>query len=67
MEARIFKASHLAYIEPRWYGSQISADFQQNVISPKHDTSGRFLLVIFLKEQRGEDDMQRDNLLAGKR
>ena len=31
--------------------SRISADCQQNLLSPKHDTSGRFLLVNFLKEQ----------------
>ena len=24
-----FKANHLAYIEPSWYGSRISADCQQ--------------------------------------
>ena len=42
----VLKANYLAYIEPRWKGSQIFADSQQNLISPKHDYSGRFLLVI---------------------
>ena len=50
------KASHVAYIEPRWYGSRISAHCQQSLISPKHGSNGRFLLVIFLKEQKREDD-----------
>ena len=45
-------ANHLAYIEPRWYRSQISADSQQNLISTKHDSSGTFLLVIFLKNRK---------------
>ena len=53
------KANHSAYIDPRWYGSRISTDCQQNLLSPKHDTSGRFLLVNFLKEQKREDDTQR--------
>ena len=48
------KVNHLAYIEPRWYGSQISADCQQNLFSTKHDTSGRFLPVTFLEEQKTE-------------
>ena len=41
------------------YGSRIATDSQQNVISPKHDTSEIFLLVNFLKEQKSEDDTQR--------
>ena len=45
----IIKTNHLEYIELRWYGNQISADWQQNLLSLKHDTSGRYLLVIFLK------------------
>ena len=53
------KANHLAYIGPRWYGIRISADCQQNLLSPKHDTSGRFLLETFVKEQKREDDTQR--------
>ena len=53
-----FKANQLEYIVPRWYGSQISADYQQNLFSPKHDTSGRFLLVNFLVEQNIEDGKQ---------
>ena len=61
---RKLKANHLAYIEPSWYGSRISAYCQQNLLSLKHDTSGRFLLVTFLKEQKGEDDMQRRQRLA---
>ena len=36
------KASHLAYIELRWYGSQIHADCQQKLPFKKHDTSGDF-------------------------
>ena len=51
------KANHLAYMEPRWYKSQISADCQQNLLSLRHNTS-RFLLIIFLKEQKREDDIQ---------
>ena len=35
------KANHLAYIEPRWFGSQIFADCQQKVLFTKHDTNGR--------------------------
>ena len=62
----LLKANYLAHIDPRWYGSRISADCQQNLLSPKHDTGGRFLLVNFLKEQKREDNTQRDNLLAGK-
>ena len=50
------KANHLVYIVLRWCVSQISADSQQNLISPKHHCSGRFLLVIFLKEQKREGD-----------
>ena len=65
--SNIVRAIHLAYIESRWYGSRISADCQENLLSPKHDTSGRFLVVIFLKEQKRWDNTQRDNLLAGKR
>ena len=59
------KANHLAYIESRWYGSRISADCQHNLLS-KHDSSGRFLPVNFLKKHKREDYTQRDNLLAGK-
>ena len=43
---------HLAYMEPRWYGSQISADCQQNLLSLKHGTSGRYLLVNFLRNRK---------------
>ena len=46
-----FKANHLAYVEPRWYGSQISAACQQKLFLTKHDTSGRFLLVTFLEKR----------------
>ena len=42
-------ANHLAYIETRWHGSRISADCQQKLLFANHDTSGRFLLVTFLK------------------
>lgn len=45
------KPNHLAYIPPRWYGNQISGDCQQKLLSPKHDTSGRFSQVTFLEEQ----------------
>ena len=62
----LIKANHLAYIGPRWYRSRISADCHQNLLSPKHDTGGRFLLVNILKEQKREDNTQGDNLLAGK-
>ena len=48
-------ANHLAYIETRWYGSRISADCQQKLLVANHDTSGRFLLVNFLKTQNRED------------
>ena len=60
---KCFKANHLAYIEPRWYGSRISDDCQQNLLSPKHDTSRRFLPVNLLKEQKIEDDTQRTQIL----
>ena len=53
------KANHLAYIEPRWFRSQIFADCQQKVLFTKHDTNGRFLLVTFLEKQKREDDTQR--------
>ena len=36
------KANHLAYIEPSWYGSRISADCQQKLLFTKHDTGGDF-------------------------
>ena len=52
----VYLKAYKAYMELRWYGSQISADCQQNLLSLKHDTSRRFLLVIFLKEQKREDD-----------
>ena len=55
----LFKANHLDYREPRWYGGRIFADCQQKLLSPKHDTSGRFLPVIFIKKQRREDDTKR--------
>ena len=48
-------ANHLAYIETRWYGSRISADCQQKLLFANHGTSGRFLLVTFLKTQNRED------------
>ena len=38
----VLKANHLAYIEPSWYGSRISADCQQKLLSTKHDTGGDF-------------------------
>ena len=46
------KANNFAYIEPRWYKSRIFADYQKNLFSTKHDTSGRFLLVAFCEEQK---------------
>ena len=52
---KLFKANHLAYLEPRWYGSRISADYQQKLLLTRHDTSGRFLLVTFLEKQNRED------------
>ena len=30
-----FKADHLAYVEPRWYGSRISADCHQKLLFTK--------------------------------
>ena len=36
------EANHLAYVEPRWYGSRISADCQQKLLFTNHDTSGDF-------------------------
>ena len=53
------KANHLTYIASRWYGSRISADCQQNLLSPKHDISRRFLLVTFFEEQKREGDTKR--------
>ena len=38
----LFKATHLAYIVPSWYGSRISADCQQKLFFTKHDTGGDF-------------------------
>ena len=38
----LIKANHLAYIEPSWYGSRISADCQQKLLFTKHDTGGDF-------------------------
>ena len=32
-KSKSFKANHLAYIEPRWYVSRISADFSKNCFS----------------------------------
>ena len=55
----VIKANHLEYIEPRWYGSRISADCQQKLLFTKHDTSGRFLLVTFLEKQKKEDGTHR--------
>ena len=37
-----FKANHLAYIVPSWYGSRISADCQQKLFFTKHDTGEDF-------------------------
>ena len=48
---KLVNANHLAYIEPSWCGSRISADCQQKLLFTKHDTSGRFLLVTFLREE----------------
>ena len=59
-----FKTNHLAYTEPRWYGSRISTDCQQKLLFTKHDTSVRFLLVTFLEKKKREGC--RDNLLAWK-
>ena len=53
------KANHLAYIEPRWYRSRISADCQQKLHFTKPDTSGIFLLVTFLEKQKREHGTQR--------
>ena len=53
------KANHLAYIEPRWSGSRISAECQQNRLSLKDDTSGRFLLVTFIEEQKNERTLRK--------
>ena len=44
------QANHLAYIAPKWNGSQISADCQPYSFSLKHD--GRFLLVTFPEEHK---------------
>ena len=57
--ALLFKANHLAYIEPKWYGSRIYANCQQKLLFTRHDTSGRFLLVTFLEMQKREDGTQR--------
>ena len=55
----LIKAIHLACIEPRWYGSHISADCQQKLLFTKHDTGGRFLLATCLEKQKREDGTQR--------
>ena len=36
----------------RWNRSRISIDCKQYLLSPKHDTSRRFLLVTFLKNRK---------------
>ena len=46
---------------PKWYGSQISVDCQQNLLSPKHILAGD-LPANLLKEQKREDDMQRKQI-----
>ena len=35
-----FKAKHLVYVGPRWYGSRIYVDCQQKLFSSEHDTGG---------------------------
>ena len=54
-----FKASHLVYIVPRWYGSRIYADCPQKLFWSEHDTGERFLLITFLAEQKRDYDAQR--------
>ena len=51
--SNLFKANDLAYIWPRWYGGQISADCQQRLLFTKRDTSWRFLLINFLEKEDG--------------
>ena len=50
----------------RWNRSRISIDCKQNLLSPKHDTSRRFLLVTFLKnrKERTTRTEGRDQVLA---
>ena len=60
----VLKASHLVYTVPRWYGSRIYADCQQNVLSSEHDTGGRILLVTFLAEQNREYNARRYSSLT---
>lgn len=48
----IIKPNYLVYAETCWNGSQISADRQQKLFSSEYDSGGRFLLVIFLGEQK---------------
>ena len=52
----VLKANHLVYIIPKWYGSWIYADCQQNVLSSEHDTGRRIFLVTFLAEQKRESN-----------
>ena len=56
----IIEVNHLAFSinSAEWYERRISADCQQKLFSPKRDTSGRFLLVTFLEEQKREDGTQ---------
>ena len=60
----VLKANDLLYIMPRWYGSRIYADRQQNVVSSEHDTNERILLVTFLAEQKREYNAQRYSSLT---
>ena len=62
----LFKANHLTYTEPRWYGSRISADCQHKLLFTKHDTSERFLLITLKWDNRRERTACRDNLLDPK-
>ena len=48
------QSCEIEYIEPRQYGSGISADYQQKLLLTKHDTSWGFLLVTFLEKQKRE-------------
>ena len=52
-------SDHLAYIKPRWCGSRISADCQQNLLSTKHGTSEKYLHSNFSRRTEEREDSKK--------
>ena len=41
----LHKANHLAYTQPRWYGSQISLDFQQKLFDGRMARTNTYVIL----------------------